>query len=379
MVAHRVRDAGVAGSNPVIPIFCALEAKKDLFEFFVCMKILSVNHNTYKKTTYKNSAVPNTIKDNKNYSSDVLVNNYSYGQACVSFGHSKDISTVCKKFKDCIKIVFSDVDGTISPHSDLISEKTIKAIEFLHSKKVPVILTTARCYKDTLPIIEQIKHKPDYTIVLQGGEIIDKKGRAIMKNEISHDCGKKLLKWFHSLKQKDDRLNLILYFNNEAYSLSDFKFPWKARCQVIKAPSYETFFRSKDTLQKAVLCRTGAKEKAFDPGTVISAFENSGIDELSMKTSGSSGFFEIQNKSVSKDKAINYLLKKFKIDSKYAACVGDSENDIEMLDFIRQNNGLAVAMGNASDNVAAHADAITTGVREDGFYNMIKNLYSNFE
>lgn len=82
----------------------------------------------------------------------------------VSFENSKHISIAGKNYKDKIKIIFTDIDGTISPHSDIMSEKTISSINALHSHNIPLILTTARCYEDTLPVIKQFEHNPDYKI-----------------------------------------------------------------------------------------------------------------------------------------------------------------------------------------------------------------------
>ena len=56
--------------------------------------------------------------------------------------------------------------------------------------------------------------------------------------------------------------------------------------------------------------------------------------------------------------------------------IGDSSNDIEMFDFVRKHNGLAVAMGNADDVVKQHANAVTDSVNQDGFFNTVKNLFT---
>lgn len=323
----------------------------------------------YKKNCeYKNSYTQKTL----NFSEDHF-ENYFYAPVNISFGKSKEIESVANEFKDKIKIIFSDVDGTISPYFDMVSEKTISSIENLHSRNVPVILTTARSYKDTLPIIEQFGHSPDYTIALQGGSVIDKEGNVILENEISQKTGKNLLKWFEEYSKRNKNLRLILYFNDEAYSLSSYKFPWKPRCQVNQIDSFDNFFKRNESLQKAVLVDTNVQEGNSD--RIISDFLKSGLSDLCIKSSGR-GFYELQDKSVSKDKAIDFILKKLDINPEQAAAIGDSSNDIEMLEFIRRNNGLAVAMGNASESVKKHANAVTSDIKEDGFCKLIENIFS---
>lgn len=53
-----------------------------------------------------------------------------------------------------------------------------------------------------------------------------------------------------------------------------------------------------------------------------------------------------------------------------AICFGDSQNDREML----KEAGIGVAMGNASDEVKACADYVTSDVKEDGIYNAFRHL-----
>ena len=50
--------------------------------------------------------------------------------------------------------------------------------------------------------------------------------------------------------------------------------------------------------------------------------------------------------------------------------IGDGGNDVSMLGYA----GIGIAMGNATDEVKAHADYVTTSVDEDGIYNALKHF-----
>lgn len=63
------------------------------------------------------------------------------------------------------------------------------------------------------------------------------------------------------------------------------------------------------------------------------------------------------------------------LETKSAMAIGDSANDIEMLDFVRRNHGLAIAMGNASEEVVEHAGVVTSSIKEDGFARAIDFLF----
>ncbi|MCM1265016.1 MAG: HAD family hydrolase [Candidatus Gastranaerophilales bacterium] len=280
----------------------------------------------------------------------------------------KHISFVGKNYKDKIQIVFSDIDKTLSVHSDFLSPRVLGAIDSLQEKKIPLVLTTARCYKDVLPISNQFAHKPDYTIALQGGSIIDKNGVPIIENSINRDVGNKLCDWFENTFSQDSNSHLIMYFDDEAYSLSNVQFPWKARSPITQVESFSKLFDKGMKLQKAILFKS--KANMADDIIVQNAFKESNIEELSIARSGM-GFYEFQDKNVSKGKAIKYVLERLNINPENAMAIGDSSNDIEMLDFINEHNGLSVAMGNAKSNVKQHANAVTSSVYQNGFAEVI--------
>ena len=60
-------------------------------------------------------------------------------------------------------------------------------------------------------------------------------------------------------------------------------------------------------------------------------------------------------KRVNKATAINSILDEWKLDKNEIIAFGDSNNDLEMLDYV----GVGVAMGNASDNVKNQSDYVT--------------------
>lgn len=73
-------------------------------------------------------------------------------------------------------------------------------------------------------------------------------------------------------------------------------------------------------------------------------------------------YLEIKNIAASNKMAINYLLKQYHVTPNEVIAIGNNYNDIEML----QMAGLGVAMGNAPEEVKAHADYITLDNDSDG-------------
>ncbi len=296
-------------------------------------------------------------------------------QKKVSFAGVKNLNSLEKTFKNNLKIVFADIDGTLSASDDFVTKKTLAAIEYLHEKNIPIVLTTARCYGDTLPIINQFSHSPNYTIALQGGELVNKNSESIFTNSISKKVAKSLAKWFKSVRANDRNSHLIMYFDDQPYSVSKFQFPWKSNALVERVKSFDELFAQNKRLQKAAIFKLdAASHPEYRQLDVIDSFESAHVPDLALKPSSSS-MLEFQNKWVTKDKAIDFLLKVLKIDPKNAMVIGDSANDIEMFDFIRSKNGLALAMGNAKDFVKSHANATVSDVESDGFAEAVSYLF----
>ncbi|MEO1131140.1 MAG: Cof-type HAD-IIB family hydrolase [Cyanobacteria bacterium J06639_1] len=74
-------------------------------------------------------------------------------------------------------------------------------------------------------------------------------------------------------------------------------------------------------------------------------------------------FFEATHPEVNKGRAVRYLAEELLgLTPENVLCVGDSHNDIEMLEYA----GVGVAMGNAASDVQAHANWIAPTIEQHG-------------
>lgn len=75
--------------------------------------------------------------------------------------------------------------------------------------------------------------------------------------------------------------------------------------------------------------------------------------------------YEVVPAGCSKAGGMRFLMDYFNIPLKDTFAIGDSTNDLPMLDFA----GTAIAMGNSSEQILSHVDYITDTVEKDGIYN----------
>jgi len=79
---------------------------------------------------------------------------------------------------------------------------------------------------------------------------------------------------------------------------------------------------------------------------------------------------EIIPKTVSKARAAEFIARRHGIKKEEIICVGDSDNDLPMIDFA----GMGAVVANASEKVKAHADIIIPSNEESGVAWLIANF-----
>lgn len=79
---------------------------------------------------------------------------------------------------------------------------------------------------------------------------------------------------------------------------------------------------------------------------------------------------DIMPKDSDKSKGILAVLETYGWKPENVLVLGDALNDIEMLNFA----GIAVAMGNAREEVKAEADYVTDDIDKNGWSNAIKHF-----
>lgn len=81
-------------------------------------------------------------------------------------------------------------------------------------------------------------------------------------------------------------------------------------------------------------------------------------------------FADITAKGNTKQKGVDEMIAHFGIELKETMAFGDGGNDISMLRHVE----IGVAMGNAENDVKAHANYVTTNVDQDGIANALKHF-----
>ncbi len=248
-----------------------------------------------------------------------------------------------------VKAVFSDIDQTLYSHqSNRIPLSAINAVKDLQKKGIMFFLCSGRnAYLIRKSGVCDFV-KPDGIVTMNGAQAIIK-NESIYLHPIPSDVVDALIKFAKRLRfgltlieEKEGHINMIDERVISAHEKYGTRFPQP-----------RTFKEHYDrVIYQAIAYCDDFDESLFLPH--LRDCKTARWDEYAVY---------IMPKDCDKSKGAEAVMKHFGLSMNDTLCIGDDYNDIEMI----ENAGIGIAMGNASDDVKAKADYVTSSVDEDGF------------
>lgn len=268
-------------------------------------------------------------------------------------------------FNNKIKIVFSDIDGTLIPFdktakSWTVPESVKQSVPKLKKANIPFVLITGRAYPEVKTLAKSIGDENAYIITLQGAEIFNPQGKIIYKDYISN-------KDFHRIIKDVEVFNRLygsrspVYFivDGQYYSFENAKFPYMWQKLTILKSFNDLKLNTEPS--KIEIYETNPKKMKLIQTYFKKTYPKYHVDL------GADVYLSITGLTATKGDAVKKLTKILNVDLKNAAAFGDAENDISMLKLVKEQGGLAVAVGNAMQKTKNSANFVTAPVTQNGF------------
>lgn len=269
------------------------------------------------------------------------------------------------------RIVFLDVDGTITDPVGHIAGSTIEAVRTARSRGHRVFLSTGRARSQ---IAETVRGIGFDGVVCTGGAFVEVDGTLLIQRTMPSGLGERLRDYFHAV-----RLPHVLQTADGAFAdpeavrrVASGISAGRAASAVGQVSEHRATEPSIRTLDDAPADVWGRAAKALfigeDPDAYARVVADIGADFHIVTGTipylgTSSG--EVSGPGVNKGTTIQMLLPMLGFVREQSIAIGDSPNDIEMLEAA----GVGIAMGGAEASVVAAADEETTGVLDDGIWN----------
>ncbi|XCI74826.1 MAG: Cof-type HAD-IIB family hydrolase [Flavobacteriales bacterium] len=259
-----------------------------------------------------------------------------------------------------IQAVFLDVDGTLLKPNHETSPKNIIAIQTVQDHhNVPVFLATGRTPQDLKKYYDQLSLSTP-AICMNGAYITDfKNNKPIKEEKISLDI-------VDAFKKECDQYPVALvYYHGSRWMTTEPSSAVEREVQnvdnVIEIISFKEIINDWKNKNEAPhkMGVLSNDEKILT--NTCKALQEKFQGILSIQRS-QSNFIEVVTPNVSKGKAITFLLQTYPFQRENILAIGDSDNDITMLEWV----GVGIAMGNAQEHIKKLSNDVTLTNLEDG-------------
>ena len=267
-----------------------------------------------------------------------------------------------------IKLIATDMDGTLLNAAHEISQENQEAIKFAQEHGITVVIATGRAFYEANTPVAETDLKVPY-ICLNGAEVRDEAFNIMSTSHLNHSLVSKITS---TLKEKDIYYQVYtnrgIYTENPQRDLEIYIDIAERAGQKADVEKIENSIQKR--IDNGTLKIVDNYDKIEDiPGELIMkilAFDSDlgKIDlvgqELAQSpnlavSSSSRGNLEITHSDAQKGIALSTIAKQLGIELKDVMALGDNLNDVSMLERV----GYSVAMDNAAPEVKTVAKYVT--------------------
>ena len=271
-----------------------------------------------------------------------------------------------------IKLIASDLDGTIIDRSNVICENNLNAIEVINEKKIPFAICSGKTY----PIIKNIcnQFNATYGIFGNGNQIINlKTGEEIYKKllnlndvETCYNISQKHNMHLHVYTDKEVITEKLMYLDLRNFKLKEtkhyknslefkvvknvFKYIKENNCPVFKLviSNENNLWLIENEIKNStdLLVSKISKHGDYRDNIIDKEYE----------------YLDITPNGINKKQALDFLSNYLNVKNDEVMTIGDNINDLEMV----KSFGVGVAVANAYDEIKQVAKYTTSNSVEDG-------------
>ncbi len=270
-----------------------------------------------------------------------------------------------------IKLIASDLDGTMFEKGNVIPETNLKAINDINNSNINFTICTGKTYSLFKNICEDIG--TGYGIFGNGNQIINLETgeeiyRKLLRNEDVLFCintAKKLKLHVHLYTNKEVITEKLLYMDLRNFELTkndkniDLEFKIVTDIQEYVEKENPEILKLVISAEKdlASLKKEFAKNKNLQVNLIRK------VDKYRDEIIGKEyEYLDIMPAGINKEQALEVLENYLKIDKSEVLAIGDNLNDLEMI----KDSGVGIAVANAYDEVKEVANYTTTTTAQNG-------------
>ena len=255
-----------------------------------------------------------------------------------------------------IRLIISDIDGTILNDHHRIDPQLAALIPDLKREAIPFVLASARSPKGMAPIAKELGIE-DFPMACYNGALIQKGEQVLFEHPLNKNEARQFINW---VREQFPPVSINLYSGKDW--MTDRLDQWsqeEARItgeEPLILPLSDPLLDPTKPLHKLLLI--GEPEEIQD---LYRAIATNDFPSTAFYLS-KANYLEVTAKQVSKEDALVELANHYHLNLEEVLTMGDNFNDLPML----KKAGIGVAMGNAPQEVKEEATVVTQTNNENG-------------
>ena len=260
-----------------------------------------------------------------------------------------------------IRLVLSDVDGTLVRPDKSLSERSIAAVQELHAAGIAFAVTSGRPPRGMSMLVEPLALESPIA-AFNGGLIVEPDLTVVEDRVVPDGLVSRAVELMESFE-----LSAWLYRGPE-WLVVDPDGPHVAHeAQTVQFEP--TVVESFDGLESGIAKIVGVS----DDHDAVAAAATAAHDEFGDRVSASRSqpyYLDVTHPLANKGAVARFLSARYAIPPEEIATIGDMPNDVLMF----AHSGLSIAMGNADREVQRAARRVTTSNDDEGFANAVERF-----
>jgi len=260
-----------------------------------------------------------------------------------------------------IRLLLSDVDGTLVTMEKVLTERSVEAVHSLHDAGIHFAITSGRPPRGMSMLVEPLNlHTP--LAAFNGGLVVDPEMEVVEQRVIPDDLVAPTIDLLDS-----NGLGVWVYRGAD-WLVRDVDGPHVAR-EAHTVQFAPTLVESYDDVTDGVAKIVGVSDDHELVASAAAAAHGEFGDHVSASRS-QPYYLDVTHPQANKGGVVKFLSARYGIPPEEIATIGDMPNDVLMF----AHSGLSIAMGNADREVQRAARRVTTSNDEEGFANAVERF-----
>jgi Cof subfamily protein (haloacid dehalogenase superfamily) len=253
-----------------------------------------------------------------------------------------------------IRLVLSDVDGTLVSPAKVLTPEAIDVVARLHEAGILFAVTSGRPPRGLTMLVEPL-HLTTPLVGFNGGLVVNPDMSVLHELTIRDDVVPQVIEILNA-----NALSIWVYQGTDWFVL-DRDGPHVAHEATVTEfePSQLASF---DGLHGDIVKIVGVGDDPTKVASATTALDQQFASAVSATTS-QTYYLDVTNRDANKGVVVDFLARHFGLVRSEIAVIGDAANDVLMF----ERAGLSIAMGNAANAVKAQATYVTSSNEDNGF------------